>query len=86
MKEIIRHNIRVPYSLHDRNVIAFEVSGDDVIMRTQSGMVKTGNPCRQIDGHVKFSDVQWDFSFVYLLGITGNAGTFTGEKLYFKEF
>lgn len=43
MRETIRHNIRVPYSLHDRNVIAFEVNGDDVIMRTQSGMVKTGN-------------------------------------------
>ena len=58
MRETIRHNINAPYSLHDMNVIDFEVSGDDIIMRTQSGMVKTGNPCRQIDGHVEFHDVR----------------------------
>ena len=86
MRETIRHNINASYSLHDMNVIAFEVNGDDVIMRTQSGMVKTGNPCRQIDGHVKFCDVQWDFSYVYLLGVTGNVGTFTGEKMFFRDF
>ena len=86
MRETVRHNIRVTYSLHDMNVIAFEVNGDDIIMRTQSGMVKTGNPCLQVDGYVKFSDLQWDFSYVYLMGITDNVGTFTGEKLLFKDF
>lgn len=86
MRETIRHNIRVPYSLHDMNVIAFEVNGNDIIMRTQSGMVKTTKPCRQIEGHVAFHDVQWDFSFVYLLGVTGNTGAFTGEKLFFRDF
>ena len=86
MQEIIRHNIHAPYSLHDMNVIAFEVSGDDIVMRAQSGMVKTTKPYRQIDGHVKFSDVKWDFSFVYLLGVTGNVGTFSGEKLSFRDF
>lgn len=39
MRETIRHNIHAPYSLHDMNVIAFEVNGDDIIMRTQSGMI-----------------------------------------------
>lgn len=86
MRETIRRNICAPYSLHDMNVIAFEVNGDDIIMRTQSGMVKTGNPCSQIDGHVEFHDVRWDFSYVYLLGVTGNEGTFTGEKLSFRDF
>lgn len=86
MRETIRHNIRVPYSLHDMNVMAFEVSGDDIILRTQSGMVKTGDPCRQVDGHVEFHDVRWDFSYVYLLGVTGNIGTFSGEKLSFRDF
>ena len=49
------------HSLHDMNVIAFEVNGDDIIMRTQSGMIKTGNPCSQVDGYVEFHDVRWDF-------------------------
>lgn len=86
MRETIRHNIHATYSLHDMNVIAYEVNGDDIVMRTQSGMVKTGNPCRQVDGYVEFHDVRWDFSYVYLLGVTGNEGTFAGEKLSFRDF
>jgi len=86
MKEIIRHNIHAAYSLHGMNVIAFEVTGNDIILRTQSGLIKTAKPCKQIDGHVEFHDVRWDFSYVYLLGVTGNEGTFTGEKLSFRSF
>lgn len=86
MRETIRQNINAPYSLHDINVTAFEVTGNDIIMRTQSGMIKTGNPCTQVDGQVKFYDVQWDFCYVYLLSVTGNVGTFSGEKLSFRDF
>ena len=86
MRETIRHNIHATYSLHDMNVIAFEVSGDDLTMRMQSGMVQTTAPYRQPDGHVQFHDVRWDFSFVYLLGVTGNVGTFTGEKMFLIDF
>ena len=51
-------------------------------MRTQSGMVKTIPHLGQPDGYVELHNVQWDFSFVYLLGVTGNIGTFTGEKMF----
>ena len=34
----------------------------------------------------EFHNVQWDFSFVYLLGVTGNVSTFMGEKMFLKEF
>ena len=86
MKRTIRENIDVGYSLHDMNVIAFEVTGDDIIMRTQSGMIKTTPPYSQLDGYVEFHDVRWDFSYVYLLGFTGNIGTFSGEKMFLKDF
>jgi hypothetical protein len=86
MRRVIRENICAPFSLHDMNVIAFEVCGNDMIMRTQSGMIETVPPCSQVDGFVEFHDVQWDFSFVYLLGVTGNVGTFTGEKMFLKDF
>ena len=86
MKETIRENIKAPYSLHDMNIIAFEAVGDDLILRTQSGMIKTAPPCTQVDGYVEFHDVRWDFSYVYLLGVTGNAGSFTGEKMSLKDF
>ena len=86
MKRTIRNNINTAYSLHDMNVIAFETIDNDIIMRTQSGMVKTIPPLGQPDGYVEFHNVQWDFSFVYLLGVTGNIGTFAGEKMFLKDF
>ena len=86
LKRTIRDNINPPYTLHDMNVISFEVTDNDIVMRTQSGMVETTTPCRQLDGYVEFHNVQWDFSYVYMLGVTGNVGTFTGEKLFLKDF
>ncbi|MBQ4059836.1 MAG: hypothetical protein IJD40_13045 [Lachnospiraceae bacterium] len=86
MKKTIRNNINSPYTLHDMNVCAFEISGNDINMKTQSGIVEVASPCRQLDGYVEFHNVQWDFSFVYLLGVTGNVGTFTGEKMFLKDF
>ena len=86
MKRTIRSNIETTYSLHDMNVISFDVSGDDIIMHTQSGMFKTTLPTSQPDGYVEFHNVQWDFSYVYLLGVTGNIGTFAGEKMFLKDF
>ena len=86
MKRTIRENINSPYTLHDMNVIAFEVTDNDILMRTQSGMVKTVVPYGQPDGYVEFHDVQCDFSYVYLLGVTGNTGIFTGEKMFLKDF
>ena len=86
MKKTIRNNINSPYTLHDMNVCAFDVSDNDIIMKTQSGIVEVASPCRQLDGYVEFHNVQWDFSFVYLLGVTGNVGTITGEKMFLKDF
>ena len=85
MKKTIRNNINSPYTLHDMNVCAFDVSDNDIIMKTQSGIVEVTSSCRQLDGYVEFHNVQWDFSFVYLLGVTGNVGTFTGEKMFLKD-
>ena len=86
MKRTVRENIHSAFTLHDRNVIAFEVREKDLVMRTQSGILETTPPYRLLDGFVEFHDVQWDFSYVYLLGVTGNAGTFTGEKMWLRDF
>lgn len=86
MNQTVRANINTPYSLHDMNVIAFEVEEDTITMRTQSGMIKTEGLSSQVDGYVIFENVQWDFSYVYLLDFTGNIGTFTGEKMFLKDF
>ncbi len=86
MIRTVRPNIDPPYSLHDMTVIRFEVNGEDLVMFTQSGMVKTTPPYSQTDGYVEFHGVQWDFCHVYLLGVTGNEAVFTGEKMFLKDF
>ncbi len=86
MKRTIRENINSPYSLHDMNVTTFEVTGNKIIMRTQSGMVEATPPYRQPDGYIEFNEVQWDYSYVYLLSHTGNVGAFTGKKMFLKDF
>ena len=86
MKRTIRETIHEPYSLHDMNVIALEVDGDTLVMRTQSGMVETTPPYGQPDGYVEFHNVKWDYSYVYILNITANEGEFQGQKLWLKTF
>ena len=86
MNRVVRGNICAPYSLHDMNVIEFEVKDSDIIMKTQSGIVRAVGQCEQVDGYVEFNDIDWDFCFVYLMDCTGNTGTFSGEKMMLADF
>ncbi len=86
MRRTIRENINAAYSLHDMNVFAFDVDNNKIMMRTQSGMVKTTPPYEQPDGYVEFYDVDWDFSYAYLFGFNGNVGPFTGTKMFLRDF
>ena len=86
MKRTIRDNINASYTLHDMSVCEFEILDNDIVMKTQSGIVEITALSRQVEGYVEFHNVQWDFSYVYLLGVTGNVGTFTGKKMFLKDF
>lgn len=91
MNKVIRSNVvHLPYSLHDRTVIGFEVANDILRMQFQDGFVKTIEPFEQIDGSIEFEKIDWDFSFVYLLEyqnvLCGNVGCFTGSKMNLKDF
>ncbi len=90
MKRTVQEHVNEPYSLHDMNVMGFEITheaeGDTLIMRTQSGMVRTAGLSEQVDGYVEFRNVQWDFCHVYIMDITANEGIFQGEKLYLQHF
>ena len=91
MIRTVRENINAAYDLHDMNVISLEANGNDLILRTQSGMIKimppsSPIPSDQVDGHVEFHEVDWDFCFVYLLEHNGNIGKFKGEKLMLSDF
>lgn len=54
MKRTIRENIKAPYSLHDMNIMEFDVRENDLIMKTQSGMVKVAEPCEQVYNQNKY--------------------------------
>lgn len=86
MKKAIRENIHVEYSLHDMNVIEFSVDGNDMLMRTQSGIVQTVPPYGQHDGYVEFHDIEWRYSYAYILYHNGNVGEFSGEKMMLQDF
>ena len=86
MKRTVRPNIHIPYSLHDMRVIGFEVTGDSLILRTQSGMTETTEPYGQPDGYVEFQRVDWDFCFAYIMDILTNEGEFHGHKMSLKDF
>ena len=84
------YNPEIPYSLHDMNVIEFEINGDNLIMRTQSGMVRTAPNWDQVDGYLEFLDVNWDYCYATVCeGYYGNLGTYEGKsfkKMYLKDF
>lgn len=87
MKKVIFQNTQTPFSLHDQNIIAFEINQNDLILRPQSpAFVETTPPYRPLDGHLEFHNVDWDFCYAYILDFTGNVGTFSGEKVFLKDF
>lgn len=86
MKRMIHNPKTLPYSLHDMNINAFEIIGDKLVVKSQSGLVETLYPYRQVEGRIEFHGVQWDFCYDYCLGFDGNVGTFTGKKMHLKDF
>jgi len=84
------YNPEIPYSLHDMNVIEFEIKGDNLVMRTQSGMVRTAPNWDQVDGHLEFLDVNWEYCYATVCeGYYGNLGTYEGKtfkKMHLKDF
>ncbi len=86
MKRTIRENILAPYSLHDMNVIEFQIHDNDLVMKTQSGIIRTEGLSSQVDGWVEFQNVDWDFCYIYLLDGLGNICHFHGEKMMLRDF
>ena len=86
LKKVIRENIICPYGLHDMNTTRFEVCNKDILMRLQSGMHKISDPVKQVDGYVKFCNVDFDFCFVTIINELVNEGPITGEKMSFPNF
>ncbi len=72
------------------NVIEFEIKGDNLVMRTQSGMVRTAPNWDQVDGYLEFLDVNWEYCYATVCeGYYGNLGIYEGKtfkKMHLKDF
>lgn len=86
MRITIRENIIPKYSLHDMNVISIEKQDKDIIMKTQSGIIKCEGLSSQVDGHVVFRNADMDLCNVYLMKSNGRYGKFESEKITLEEF
>ena len=85
MKKTIRGPIHAEYSLHEMDIVALEVNGREMIVRTQNGMIRSasGHP---VEGHIEFHGVDWGYCYIYLFDSNGNVGPFGGEKKYLIHF
>lgn len=86
MKRIVLERINAPYTLHDRNVVDFDVNEDTLILRVEPGIRKCTTEYVQEKGYVEFQKVDWDFCFAYVINTVENEGKFTGEKFFLKDF
>jgi hypothetical protein len=78
------------YSLHDGELTGMTILEDALVLEFASGFVETTPPYQQVAGSVRFEQVDWDFSYAYLMeyedALCGNVGRFTGEKMTLADF
>ena len=85
MKKTIRESIHAAYSLHEMDIVALEINGRELIIRTQTGTILRPSGAHT-EGYVEFHDVDWGYCYIYLFDSNGNVGPFAGEKKYLIHF
>ena len=85
MKKTIREAIHAAYSLHEMDIVALEVNGRELIIRTQTGTIFRSSGA-QAEGYIEFHGVDWGYCYIYLFDSNGNVGPFAGEKKYLIHF
>ena len=79
------------FSLHDAKIIDidYDYGENRLIFKTQSGFIDVERN-EMVDGEIILEGVFWDDSYVYIMEyknvLTGNVGSFVGEKMYLSNF
>lgn len=79
------------FSLHDAKIIDidYDYGENRLIFKTQSGFIDIERN-EMVDGEIILEGVSWDDSYVYIMEyknvLTGNVGSFVGEKMYLSNF
>lgn len=85
MKKTIRGSVHAEYSLHEMDIVALEINGREMMVKTQNGMLRHASG-RLAEGYIEFHDVDWGYCYIYLFDSNGNVGPFSGEKKYLIHF
>ena len=79
------------FSLHDAKIIDidYDYGENRLTFKTQSGFIDIERN-EMVDGEIILEGVSWDDSYVYIMEyknvLTGNVGSFVGEKMYLGDF
>lgn len=79
------------FSLHDAKIIdiGYDYGENRLIFKTQSGFIDVERN-EMVEGEIILKGVSWDDSYVYIMEyknvLTGNVGSFVGEKMYLGNF
>lgn len=79
------------FGLHDAKIIdiEFDYGENRLIFKTQSGFIDIERN-EMVEGEIILEGVSWDDSYVYIMEyknvLTGNVGSFVGEKMYLGNF
>ena len=79
------------FSLHDANIVEIDFDYDQsaLILKPDSGFVDIEND-KMVDGEIRIEGVSLDDSYVYIMEyknvLTGNIGSFVGEKMDLQSF
>lgn len=79
------------FSLHDAKIIDidYDYGENRLIFKTQSGFIDIERN-EMVEGEIILEGVSLDDSYVYIMEyknvLTGNVGSFVGEKMYLSDF
>ena len=74
------------HSLHDMKICKIESIDKLLKIYFKNGYVACAEPYRQVNGNISIEQVDYEFSYAYLLSDYGDLGTFNGQKFALLDF
>ena len=86
MKISTRKVMKADYSTHDMSVANYNISGDNLEIKFNPGLIKITPPCDIVDGYIELENVDWDCSYAYVINLESRDWDFTGKKYRLDDF
>ena len=86
MITLYKYKSDVPYSLHDMRICKIESIDKSLKLYFENGYVSCTEPYKQVNGNISIEEVDYNFSFAYVLSYNGDLETFSGKKFDLLDF